>query len=246
MATLGYPACYRTLLPGPDNIRLLRLFPSKDERAPICCQLLDYSLRGFGKRGHQYECLSYCWGSPEKPCSIDIDGVSLPITESLNGALLQLRDHTLERHLWVDAVCINQEDIPEKEEQIQMMAKIYSQARQVVVWLGPGADDSDHAIELIRLAGAGRITRLSGVESSGGHTDQSSVVSSSDYIYDSSVESSSDYSDALIVESSDVHSDEPSAESIDDHRNRSAVTALLQRPWFRRIWVCKSLLNHTY
>jgi hypothetical protein len=203
MATSGYPACYRPLPPGPNNIRLLRLLPSKDESAPIRCQLLDYSLQGFGRRGHQYECLSYCWGSSEKPRSMDVDGVNLPITESLNGALIQLRDHAFERHLWVDAVCINQEDIPEKEQQIQMMAMIYSQARQVVVWLGPEADDSDYAIELIRLAGTGKITRLSGVELS----DESKVVSS------------------------------------DDHRNRSAVTALLQRPWFRRIWVCKCLFN---
>ncbi|PQE20360.1 hypothetical protein CJF30_00001673 [Rutstroemia sp. NJR-2017a BBW] len=188
MATSGYPACYRPIPPGPDNIRLLRLLPSKDESAPIRCQLLDYSLQGFGRRGHQYECLSYCWGSSEKPRSMDVDGINLPITESLNGALIQLRDHAFERHLWVDAVCINQEDIPEKEQQIQMMAKIYSQARQVIVWLGAEADDSDYAIELIRLAGAGKITRLS-----------------------------------------------------DDHRKRFAITALLQRPWFRRIWVLQEV-----
>ncbi|PQE23015.1 hypothetical protein CJF32_00004414 [Rutstroemia sp. NJR-2017a WRK4] len=233
MSISGYSACYRPLSPGPDNIRLLRLLPSKDENAPILCQLLEYSLQGFGRRGHQYECLSYCWGSSEKPCSIDIDGINLPITESLNGALIQLRDHAFERHLWIDAVCINQEDISEKEQQIQMMAKIYSQARQVVVWLGPEADDSDYAIELIRLAGAGQITRLSGLELS----DEWSVLSS-DYDSDeTSVKSRNVHSDEASVQSSKAHRNEPSIDSNDDYRKRAAVTALLQRPWFRRIWL---------
>jgi hypothetical protein len=91
-----------------------------------------------------------------------------------------------------------------------MMAKIYSQARQVVVWLGPEADDSDYAIKFIRHAGAGKITVLSGVESSYDDSDESSIDSS------------------------------------DDNRGGSALTALLQRPWFRRIWVCRYLLDCNY
>ncbi|KAM3086079.1 hypothetical protein ACMFMG_000216 [Clarireedia jacksonii] len=214
MATLQYPACYRPLPPGYDTARLLFLLPSKDENAQICCQLVDYSLRGHGRKGHLYECLSYCWGSSEKPCSISIDSIALPITKSLHEALSQLRDPSLQRPLWVDAVCINQEDNDEKEQQIQMMATIYSQARQVIVWLGPEADDSDHAIELIRLAGAGRITELSGGEPE--------------------IEYSDDYSDDFNVKSRNHLRNQRS-------KNQAAVTALLQRPWFRRIWVLQEI-----
>ncbi|PQE22614.1 hypothetical protein CJF31_00001551 [Rutstroemia sp. NJR-2017a BVV2] len=241
MTTSEYPACYRPLPPGPDNIRLLRLLPNKDESTPVCCQLLDYSLRGFGRRGHQYECLSYCWGSPEKPCLIEIDGVELPITESLNHALIQLRDHSFDRYLWIDAVCINQEDIPEKEQQIQMMAKIYSQARQVVVWLGPEGDDSDRAIELIRLAGAGRITKLDGRTTRLAALLGDDVNFSENPSDESSDGFSEESSDESSVEFSEESSDESSVEFSNDDRGRFAITTLLRRPWFRRVWVLQEV-----
>jgi hypothetical protein len=53
----------------------------------------------------------------------------------------------------VDAVCINQENDKEKEDQISLMAEIYAKALRVVVWLGEAEVDSDRALEVIRLAG---------------------------------------------------------------------------------------------
>jgi hypothetical protein len=69
-------------------------------------------------------------------------------------ALSHLRDPSIERIIWVDAVCINQNDDPEKKHQIGLMSKIYSQANRVIIWLGEAADDSDLAVEEIRVAGS--------------------------------------------------------------------------------------------
>ena len=144
---------YPPLSPGTDSIRLLRLMPHKDERAPIQCELFEYSLQESIKGTHLYEALSYVWGSPETSESISIDKHNFPVTANVHAALSSLRDRSFERIIWADFICINQEDEKdEKEHQIQSMAKIYGQANRVVVYLGVAADASDQALEDIRVA----------------------------------------------------------------------------------------------
>jgi hypothetical protein len=143
---------YSTL---PSNsIRLLRLLPSSTNLQNIQCELFEYPLHNSDKSSRPYEALSYVWGSEEKPKSIIVDGKKFYITESLYKALLQLQDHSCSRTIWIDAICINQENNEEKETQIPFMAEIYAKASSVVVWLGPADDDSDVALEAIRLVGA--------------------------------------------------------------------------------------------
>jgi len=154
---------YYSPLSARDSIRLLRLIPNKNERADIQCELFDYPLQESGKRTHLYEALSYVWGDKHERWSISIDKHDLPVRENLYAALSRLRDRFIVRIIWVDAICINQEDKEEKEHQIQSMAKIYSQANRVIVWLGETADDSDRAVEEIRVA-AGKSTNSSNNE----------------------------------------------------------------------------------
>jgi hypothetical protein len=97
------------------------------------------------------------WGGDEKPQSISIGNLNLDITQNLYMALLNLRNHDCPRVLWVDAVCIDQENDKEKEVQIPLMAEIYAKATRVVVWLGIGEDNGDQALDAIRLAGKGSI-----------------------------------------------------------------------------------------
>jgi len=144
---------YPPLSPGSDSIRLLRLMPDKDEKAPIQCELFEYSLQESRNETHLYEALSYVWGSPETPESISIDKHNLPVTANLHAALSRLRDCSFERIIWADFVCINQEDKKdEKERQIQSMAKIYGKANRVIVYLGEGTRASNQALENIRVA----------------------------------------------------------------------------------------------
>jgi hypothetical protein len=183
--------CYGDLLPGLDSIRLLRLLPSEDENAVIQCQLFNCSLYESGKRAHPYDALSYVWGKSDKTLPIRIDKLDLPITPNLHEALTRLRHRYIERVIWVDAVCINQVDRIEKEQQILLMGKIYGQANRVIVWLGEAAHNSDQALEEIRIAGG-----------------------------------------------------EMSSNSLNEEATEKAVLALLQRPWFRRIWVREQVLDN--
>jgi hypothetical protein len=51
--------------------------------------------------------------------------------------------------LWADAICINQEDIVERNHQVQLMRDIYRSAELVVAWLGEEKDESDLAMDMI-------------------------------------------------------------------------------------------------
>ncbi|KAF5563133.1 ACB 4-hydroxyacetophenone monooxygenase [Fusarium phyllophilum] len=134
------------------NIRLLRLLPHQDEHEPIQCQLFNCALGNSGST-RPYEALSYVWGSDHGSQSISIDRCYLHVGRNLFDALLHLRDPSIERILWIDAVCINQEDKTEKGHQVQSMAKIYAKATRVIVWLGKATSDIDQAFDLIRIAG---------------------------------------------------------------------------------------------
>jgi Heterokaryon incompatibility protein (HET) len=178
---------YSSLSLGPDSIRVLRLMPHGNEsieRTEIQCELFEYTLQDPGKETHLYEALSYTWGGLGKPRSISINKQNLAVTENLHAALLRLQDRSFERILWIDAICINQENLKEQSQQVQLMAKIYSKATRVLVWLGETADNSDTALERIRIA-----------------------------------------------------AENGSPDSLNDKTIQQAILALLQRPWFRRVWV---------
>jgi hypothetical protein len=84
----------------------------------------------------EYEALSYVWGSGENKQKILIDGQQLSVTANLAEALEYLYNRDGPRKLWVDAICINQEDIPERSQQVGNMTEIYARARNAVVWIG--------------------------------------------------------------------------------------------------------------
>ncbi|KAH8656239.1 heterokaryon incompatibility protein-domain-containing protein, partial [Tricladium varicosporioides] len=182
--------CYSPLSPSTNNIRLLRLLrPAKEstQRTRIQCELFEYSLQDPGKGTHLYEALSYTWGGEEKPCSITIEKHNLDITANLHAALLHLRNRSLDRIIWIDAICIDQDNTTERAEQVQLMAIIYSKAHRVLVWLGE-EDDTEGALEDIQLAA----------------------------------------------------NEEPTERS-NREVNEKAISNLLQRQWFQRIWVLQEV-----
>ncbi|RAQ56945.1 hypothetical protein COH20_009279 [Aspergillus flavus] len=146
---------YKSVPLEPNATRMVRLLPDKETNAEIKCELFTYDLTGAEGGKHLYEALSYVWsgdeeGSAEKHKEIILHGHTVPITANLHAALVNLRDHQLERVLWVDAICINQDDMDEKNQQIPLMRTIYAQADRVIIWLGEAFEDGDKALEIIR------------------------------------------------------------------------------------------------
>jgi hypothetical protein len=88
-----------------------------------------------------YEALSYTWGPPFDGFDFPDEEISLcgtPVTIKANlaDALRNFRQSFRSYRIWVDALCINQNDSDERSSQVSMMSKIYSSASRVLVWLG--------------------------------------------------------------------------------------------------------------
>ena len=72
------------------------------------------------------------------------------VTRNLWIALKHLRYANETRYLWVDAVCINQNKISERNAQVALMGNVYARASRVIVWLGPKKKNSDHTMKLLK------------------------------------------------------------------------------------------------
>jgi hypothetical protein len=147
--------CYRPLQCS-DSLRILELLPGGPDE-PLTCRVLEIRK----SEDVSFEALSYTWGAPIFSRIIrDVDsGSVLRITENLFDALQALRLPNATRRLWIDAVCINQKDTPEQNQQVAHMDDVYRKAMLVVVWLGK--EDCGKAIgELDRI---GRDSDLYGV-----------------------------------------------------------------------------------
>lgn len=82
-----------------------------------------------------YTAISYMWGSPEDTKTITINGVPVAVGKNLTAALDRLRSSLVDK-VWIDAICINQDDIDERNAQILRIRDIFSQSLAVTVWLG--------------------------------------------------------------------------------------------------------------
>ncbi|EXM04410.1 heterokaryon incompatibility protein-domain-containing protein [Fusarium oxysporum II5] len=140
------------------EIRLLTLMPD-EENHWLRCRLTHVHLHVEENRLPSFKALSYCWG-PEDPkypieifheskCEKRLHGRKLSISENLNRALKQLRSEIEEVVIWADQICINQNDDDEKTSQVMLMRDIYQKASSTVIWLGPAADNSAEALNLI-------------------------------------------------------------------------------------------------
>lgn len=114
------------------EFRLLKILPADNLDAEIRCELFHSSLA----KPPSYEALSYTWGDPEVTVPISLNDTPFQVTTNLGRALRFLRVEDEERIMWIDALCINQADIPEKNHQVRQMRDIYLGAEQVVAWLG--------------------------------------------------------------------------------------------------------------
>ena len=99
------------------------------------------------KDAPDFETLSYVWGEPSFTDSILIEGSVVRITPALACALHHLRFADRPRKLWVDAICIDQDNIAERNQQVAIMSNIYQKSKTTLAWFGAGNDIENHALE---------------------------------------------------------------------------------------------------
>lgn len=148
---------YAPLADAAKEIRLLALKPATDASAILEAELFHADLETA-----KYEALSYVWGVQnlgqghiylryKKQTEGEV--IVHEIGANLFEALLHLRSATEQRLLWIDALCIDQQNDTEKSHQVELMARIYMRSEQVVSWLRAGTAESDHAISVVTWVG---------------------------------------------------------------------------------------------
>ncbi|GKT42868.1 heterokaryon incompatibility protein 6, OR allele [Colletotrichum spaethianum] len=141
---------YRALDHTNNDFRLLFLTPTAEHAAPSCDDIVIGELQHYClKKAPPFVALSYCWGKAATQSNIEIDGMSQRCGFNGEVALRHLR-RTEGVYVWIDQLCINQNDNAEKAHQVSMMRQIYSTATRVAVWLGLPDDDSDMVLRHIR------------------------------------------------------------------------------------------------
>ncbi|KAN0106852.1 HET domain containing protein [Hyaloscypha variabilis] len=141
-AEIDKAALYKPLNAHRKEVRLLTIIPNEFAE-DIHCSLARVSLDD----APSYEALSYAWGSPQCTRQIYLDEVPYAVTNNLESALRHLRYLDRPRVLWIDALCINQRDLLERNSQITHMSDVYERASEVVAWLGDEYEHSDLAFD---------------------------------------------------------------------------------------------------
>ncbi|KAF4546265.1 Heterokaryon incompatibility protein [Lasiodiplodia theobromae] len=225
----NFPFEYQPIDTSNNEIRVIYLQALEHPQGPadepvIRCTLENARLG----RGLRYTALSYVWGDPNITKPISVNGRPFPATVNLQTALrqlaLELRDQysTKEMCLWVDAICINQSDQAEKTQQVSLMGQIFARASSVRVWLGPSRDHSSLAFQTLR-----NLTEMRYAEPLQHVDSWPSFRFSSADTFEIAVQKSLDGILYFLC--------------TDQASKLSAIFSLLDRPWFRRVWVIQEV-----
>lgn len=144
----SYVKIYRhSKLNSEREIRLLTLH----RRLPYFPVRVSLNTSKLGSNS-PYEAISYTWGDAKKNSKILIDGLPFDTTASAFNVLRSRSSIWRTRVIWIDSICINQDDALEKGQQVALMGEIYRQCSRTIVWLGDYEDIvmSFGAIGLIR------------------------------------------------------------------------------------------------
>jgi Heterokaryon incompatibility protein (HET) len=156
-------------LPSQPSLRLVHVLPAKGQNDSV----IECHLKTVVENTRSYMALSYTWGSSMDMREISLNGKPFLVRENLFEFLdwyrspdrLIASSQASMTHLglpglhwstlaasgsiWIDAVCINQGDVREKNEQVRRMGNIYQNALAVIVWLGPASENSQQAMRFL-------------------------------------------------------------------------------------------------
>ena len=115
----------------------------------LTCTFREISIDSANTNDH-YAALSYSW-APELPTSIIIcNDAPVEISLNLYDAIIALRGTQPAQNLWVDKICINQDDTNEKSQQVGLMREIYGLSKPTIIWLGTAWEDIERTFNTIK------------------------------------------------------------------------------------------------
>jgi hypothetical protein len=238
---------YSPLDESSAEVRFLALTTSSEstEDDPISCRIITASLddvptsRPFSPSSalELYNPLSYCWGTAEATKEIVIDGCLFQVRPSLHEALAHFRstklvssdpfwcgaEDTKETFWWVDAICINQDDVEERKSQVALMSRLYRSAHTVRVWLGQEEDDSALAMDIVRKLAY--------------RPETPEEEASWEYLKDNPGKTQRPGGAGRTVIKITQPDAGPPVSDLERAENYEALVKLFQRPWFSRVWI---------
>ncbi|KAL0932431.1 ankyrin and het domain protein [Colletotrichum truncatum] len=147
---------------GADSIRVVKICPAGNDPTHLTnpagtkpqIELLIKTV-AFEDRP-VYHALSYTWGAADfdtepsrDTVPIILGGKTFYAMQNLHDGLLQLRESFPDTWFWIDAICINQDDLTERSTQVSIMDDVYTNAHRTVVWLGKAKPGIPRAFEVI-------------------------------------------------------------------------------------------------
>jgi hypothetical protein len=222
--------------PGSD-LRLVTIHHGQHDES-LECTLITQHDAPIG-----YQALSYAWGDKARKLPISLNGQLFSVTPNLESALRSLRCATEEATenqlpLWIDAICINQEDGDERDEQVRRMKSVYQQAVHVIIWLGNYNEPCDEALrfdsrtwELVRVERNSEAIARSAMELI--------VLLMLERIVQ---EKGSDTALRVVLEENiDLPSELEDFLDPESLQIWAQLSRLFNRPWFERLWIIQEL-----
>ncbi|GAB7362895.1 hypothetical protein MBLNU230_g3197t1 [Neophaeotheca triangularis] len=201
---------YKALDENKQEIRLMTILPALCQEDELVCILSHARLTQTDVP--TFEALSYTWGDDTNPSRLRLSSSrdeGIDVTRNLREALPYLRYTDKPRVMWIDAVCINQQDKSERGQQVQRMGHIYTLAERVVIWLGVGDFSSQLIMETCKELNCKVNTNIDGYGTIKSRTQN-----------------------PLEAHWGDKHVPLPY-----HLRTYQALADFLRRPWFHRLWI---------
>jgi len=143
------------------EIRLVKVLPERMWK--LKCEMIhvplytapEYTAISVGRRHELKEpanmkLVQYAWGDGVDTRPLVLEGVTIPVAVSLHDALRAVRRKREEVLVWVDALCIDQQNKDERATQVRLMGQIYSGAISVAIWIGAEYEQSALALQLLQ------------------------------------------------------------------------------------------------
>jgi hypothetical protein len=133
-----------------SEIRLVKISLRTNTLSPICCTLTTARLGNWQQT--YTRALSYTWGTSSRD-EIVVNDKRFVVRDNLYDFLFleSLNPACAGSYYWIDQLCIGQSNIDERNQQVSMMASVYSSAYSgLVIWLGVGSAASDWAMDIIQ------------------------------------------------------------------------------------------------
>ncbi|KAL2061852.1 hypothetical protein VTL71DRAFT_7230 [Oculimacula yallundae] len=220
---------YTTLKDPESDLRLIQIACGQQDDE-LNCTLTVYTQNSL--RHRSYNALSYTWGDANVKTPITLNGEIFFVTPNLDAALRNIRCSTAGERgrqlpLWVDAICINQNDVEERDDQVRRMKDIYESAEWVIIWLGNYHEPCDEKI-VINESRWGIDNSGRAPEADTGAATQLALCLG--YMLDDPAKDQT-FPDGTKNYPSEVTNLQAWAQ----------LARLFQRPWFERLWIIQEI-----